>query len=305
MSSDARWLPLDKPSGFTSHDLVAQARRRLGLKRIGHTGTLDPAATGVLVLALGKATRLIQYLPGDKAYRALIRLGVETDSYDAEGTVLREAPVPALSPAELGALLREFEGEQMQIPPMVSAISIGGQRLYQLARQGIEVERPARPVHFAEIRLIAWQSPLLEIDVTCSAGTYIRSLAHDLGERIGCGASLAGLRRTLAHGFAIAQCGDPAELVPLRQNPAQGLGADWPLQHLAAMQIETESELKRLRQGQPLEPTLASISDGELVRIYAPAGEFAALGQLQGTALRPRLLMLEPILEKAQPAENA
>lgn len=295
----ARWLPLDKPAGFTSHDCVAVARRRLGLRRIGHTGTLDPDATGVLVLALDKATRLIQYLPGGKAYRAVIRLGIETDSYDAAGRIVQENPVPALSLTDLHTALAAFEGDQLQIPPMVSAISHQGKRLYELARQGIEVERPARAVHFDAIRLLNWQSPLLEIDVSCSAGTYIRSLAHDLGQQLGCGASLASLRRTRAHRFELQDCLQPEQLLPLAEQPAQGLPADWPLQHLPALQLPDADALQRLRQGQWLDFG-AEAGQLPLVRLYTPEGEFAAMGESRAGLIKPCLLLIEPLHTKVE-----
>ena len=295
-SAPARWLPLDKAADFTSHDLVALARKRLGLRRIGHTGTLDPDATGVLVLAMGKATRLIQYLPGGKSYRAVIRLGLETDSYDASGQVLAEAPVPELTLAELEALLEDFSGPQQQIPPMVSAISIQGQRLYQLARQGIEVERPPRAVHFYRLDVLKWESPYLEIDIDCSAGTYIRSLAHDLGARLGCGGSLAQLRRTRAHGFGLGQTLRLEALQALSEAPEPGLAADWPLQALPALTLPDQAAVLRLRQGQPVADT--DLPEDELLRIYSPEGEFAALGQSRAGAVWPKLLLLDPVLSK-------
>lgn len=296
ISQPACWLAIDKPPEHTSHDLVARARKRLGFRRIGHTGTLDPDATGVLVLAIGKATRLIQYLPGGKAYRALIRLGISTNSYDASGQVLAEAPVPELTEQDLRERLAGFLGPQQQIPPMVSAVSINGKRLYELARQGIEIERPARSVEFYTIELLRWESPWLEIEVSCSAGTYIRSLAHDLGQQLGCGACLQTLRRTRAHAFTLEQAILLENLQPLSEAPDQGLPADWPLQHLPAVTLKDETDVKALRQGQAFAQTQAS----GLVRLYTPTGEFAALGEAEGSLIRPKLLLIDPITEKTQ-----
>lgn len=296
MSSNllARWLVLDKPAGCTSHDMVAKARRALGLKRIGHTGTLDPDATGVLVLAVGKATRLIQYLPGGKAYRAQIQLGLQTSTYDISGEVLEQQRVPELSAAQLEKLLAGFLGPQLQVPPMVSAISIGGKRLYELARQGIELERPARPVVFEQIKLLNWHSPFLELDIDCSAGTYIRSLAHDLGQKLGCGACLSSLRRTRAHQFGLEQAISLESLRPLAEQPEQGFAADWALRHFPAVYVDPKT-LIALRLGQAF---AAQGTPEQMVRVYGADQSLAALGQYtqQGT-IQPRLLFLEPIYE--------
>ena len=198
-------LVIDKPGGITSHDVVQRVRRALHIKQVGHTGTLDPMATGVLVICVGVATRVSEYLLGhDKAYRATIRLGVETDTYDAIGQVVATQPVD-LQRAGIEAALAQFVGAIQQVPPMHSALKRDGQKLYELARAGIEVERAPRPVIMHAIDLIDYQAPDVTIDVRCSAGTYIRSLAHDLGAALGTGAHLIGLRRTVVGPFRLDQ----------------------------------------------------------------------------------------------------
>jgi tRNA pseudouridine55 synthase len=196
-------LVIDKPQGLTSHDVVQRVRRALRIKQVGHTGTLDPLATGVLVVCVGVATRVSEYLLGhDKTYRATIRLGVETDTYDATGEVIATHPVD-VPRAEIAAALARFVGAIQQVPPMHSALKRDGQKLYELARAGIEVERAARSLTIYALDLIDVQTPDITIEVRCSAGTYIRSLAHDVGAALGTGAHLIALRRTAAGPFSL------------------------------------------------------------------------------------------------------
>lgn len=203
------FLNVDKPQGLTSHDVVAKVRRRaaeLGHKglKVGHAGTLDPLATGVLVVCLGAATRLSEYaMDTTKRYRARVHLGVATETYDAEGAITAERDASHLTEADVRRLLPEFTGELEQLPPMYSAIKQGGRKLYELARAGQEVERTPRAVRIDALEVSAWQPPQFTLDVTCSAGTYIRSLAHDLGERLGVGAHLAALARTGSGAFRL------------------------------------------------------------------------------------------------------
>ncbi|HEY7778981.1 MAG TPA: tRNA pseudouridine(55) synthase TruB [Ktedonobacterales bacterium] len=197
-------LNVNKPLGITSHDVVARVRRLTRQKRVGHTGTLDPAASGVLPICLGQATRVAEYLGASgKAYRATVRFGMVTDTYDAEGTVVRTAPVELVREAIMAAL-PEFLGPQMQVPPLYSAIKRAGQPLYKLARAGESVELAPRPVMIYALTLVSWGAPDLVLDVECGKGTYIRSLAFDLGERLGPGAHLAGLVRTRSGPFTLA-----------------------------------------------------------------------------------------------------
>jgi tRNA pseudouridine55 synthase len=198
-------LLLDKPSGLTSHDVVKRVRRATQIRQVGHAGTLDPLATGVLVVCLGQATRISEYLLGhDKAYHATIRLGLETNTYDAGGEVVAVRDVN-VDRAAVERALAQFAGEIEQVPPMYSAIKRDGRKLYELARQGIEIEREARPVAIRSIELRDYRPPDATVDVRCSAGTYIRSLAHDVGAVLGTGGHLTQLTRTAAGPFTIDQ----------------------------------------------------------------------------------------------------
>ncbi len=198
-------LVIDKPAGLTSHDVINHVRRATKIRQVGHAGTLDPMATGVLVVCLGQATRVSEYLLGhDKAYRATIRLGLETNTYDADGETIATHEVN-VDRANVERALARFVGEIRQIPPMYSAIKREGLKLYELARRGIEIEREARSVVIHSIELCRYQAPDATIDVRCSAGTYIRSIAHDLGAALGTGGHLIELRRTAAGPFTIDQ----------------------------------------------------------------------------------------------------
>jgi tRNA pseudouridine55 synthase len=190
-------LLIDKPTDHTSHDVVARIRGILRMKRVGHAGTLDPMATGLLVVLLGKATKLSQYLMSvDKCYTGSVKLGEITNTQDAEGEVLETRPVPELSEEQVRAALRGMVGDQYQIPPMFSAIKIKGQPLYKAARAGEEVEREPRFIRVKRFELMRWAAPdTLDFVVDCTKGTYVRTLAHDLGQKIGCGAHLSALRR--------------------------------------------------------------------------------------------------------------
>ncbi len=189
-------LLVDKPTDHTSHDVVARLRGKLRMKRIGHAGTLDPMATGLLVILVGKATRISQYLMSvDKVYSGTIKLGEVTNTQDAEGEVLETRPVPALTEADIRKALQSFIGDQYQLPPMYSAIKIDGVPLYKRARDGEEVEREPRFIRVSSYELTRWASPELDFTVHCTKGTYVRTLAHDLGQRLGCGAHLKALRR--------------------------------------------------------------------------------------------------------------
>jgi tRNA pseudouridine55 synthase len=190
-------LLVDKPTDHTSHDVVARLRGKLKMKRIGHAGTLDPAATGLLVMWVGKATKVAQYLMSvEKEYTGTIKLGEITNTQDADGEVLATKPVPVLSEADIIAALETFKGDQYQIPPMYSAIKIDGVPLYKKARKGEEVEREPRFIRVMQYDLTRWESPEVDFLVRSSKGTYVRTLAHDLGEKLGCGAHLKSLRRT-------------------------------------------------------------------------------------------------------------
>ncbi|HWQ51818.1 MAG TPA: tRNA pseudouridine(55) synthase TruB [Terriglobales bacterium] len=204
-------LLLDKPAGMSSHRAVAIVRRLTGAK-VGHAGTLDPMATGLLILLLGSATKLsAELLEGDKSYTAQALLGRETDTLDTTGTTLRERPVHVTS-ARLGEVLAGFRGPITQTPPMYSAVSVGGMRMYKLARKGLEVERPTRNVVIHDLELHAFEGDRFSFSVSCSKGTYIRSLIADIGAALGCGACMEALRRTRSSGFAIEDAHTPEEV---------------------------------------------------------------------------------------------
>ncbi|MDB6038785.1 MAG: tRNA pseudouridine synthase [Verrucomicrobiales bacterium] len=197
---------VDKPAGPTSHDVVGAIRHQFQIKKVGHCGTLDPAATGLLIILLGRATKLSEKLMGsDKVYEGTIKLGETTDSYDADGELVTSLPVPPLTLEELNETAATFIGDQMQMPPMVSAIKKNGVPLYKLARKGIEVERTPRFIHIYNYRFTSYSEPIASFRVACTKGTYVRSLAHDLGEKIGCGAHLQTLRRVTAGKFEVAE----------------------------------------------------------------------------------------------------
>ena len=208
-------LLVDKAPGWTSHDVVAKCRGLLREKRIGHGGTLDPMATGLLVLFVGPATKLAGKLPGEKTYLASLRFGLETDTYDIEGKQIRgyENIPDAVS---LQELLPKYTGDLMQTPPMVSAVKINGKKLYELARKGIEIERPPRPVTVRELRWLGEKDGEHTLLVRCSAGTYIRSLIHDMGHDLGSGAVMTALRRTHSGPFCVEDAVPVGEVTPER-----------------------------------------------------------------------------------------
>lgn len=210
-SSDGALL-IDKPAGPTSHDVVDAIRRRFAIKKVGHCGTLDPAATGLLIIVLGRGTKLSERLMADdKVYEGTMKLGESTDSYDADGELVASLPVPPLTLEQLNEAAAEFIGDRMQTPPMVSAVKKGGVPLYKLARKGIEVPREARLIHIYTFQFSEYNEPVGRFRMACTKGTYVRSVAHELGEKIGCGAHLATLRRIVSGKF------DVADALPLAQ----------------------------------------------------------------------------------------
>ncbi len=215
MTAPIGFAVIDKPAGLTSHACVARIRRLLGIRRVGHGGTLDPAVTGVLPIAVGQATRLLPYLPGEKTYRGVIQLGVTTNTDDLQGDELSRNSVPDLCSEALDQALSRFRGLINQHPPQVSAVHVNGERAHARARRGEVMELPARPVTIHQLRVLGWDAARaqLSVEVHCSAGTYIRSLARDLGASLGCGGCLASLRRTQALGFHDNQA------VPLPEAP--------------------------------------------------------------------------------------
>lgn len=199
-------LLVDKPTEHTSHDVIARLRGKLHMKRIGHAGTLDPSATGLLIVLVGKATRVSQFMMSvEKEYTGTIVLGQVTNTQDADGEVLETRPVPALSEADVRAAMSTFMGDQYQLPPMFSAIKIDGVPLYKTARKGEEVEREPRFIRVMHYNLLRWATPELDFVVRSSKGTYVRTLAHDLGQKLGCGGHLKALRRTASGDLRIEQ----------------------------------------------------------------------------------------------------
>lgn len=197
-------LLVDKPQGITSHDVVDRVRRAFGMKQVGHAGTLDPMATGLVIILVGKATKISQFLMSlDKVYTGEVTLGVTTDSYDADGEVIAEKPLPNLSEADLLEVMKGFHGDQYQTPPMFSAKKIKGVPLYKMARKGKTVEREPRFIRISEFELNSFELPKFAFRLGCSKGTYVRSVAHDLGEKLECGAHLSALRRTEIERFKI------------------------------------------------------------------------------------------------------
>jgi tRNA pseudouridine55 synthase len=196
---------IDKPAGPTSHDVVDAIRRRFQIKKVGHCGTLDPNATGLLIIVLGRGTKLSEKLMGDdKVYEGAIKFGETTDSYDVDGEITASLPVPPMTLDQLNEEAAKFVGDLMQVPPMVSAIKIKGVPLYKMARKGIEIEREPRLVHIYNFRFTNYESPIGKFKIACTKGTYVRSIAHDLGQKLGCGAHLATLRRSVSGKFDVA-----------------------------------------------------------------------------------------------------
>jgi tRNA pseudouridine55 synthase len=198
-------LLVDKPAGPTSHDVVDVIRRRFGIKKVGHCGTLDPNATGLLIIVLGRGTKLSEKLmSSDKVYEGAIKFGETTNSYDADGELAGSLPVPPLTLDQLNEMAGEFVGDLMQTPPMVSAVKKGGVPLYKLARKGVEVPREPKLFHIYSFHFTAYEEPLGRFRIACTKGTYVRSLAHELGQKVGCGAHLAELRRVSSGKFDVA-----------------------------------------------------------------------------------------------------
>jgi len=234
-------LLVDKPSGPTSQDVVTQVRRLLGGK-VGHTGTLDPLATGLLPLLLGSATRLSRFfLSCDKEYRAEIRLGETRNTFDGEGTLMEKTSVPEISSQKVEEVLEKFRGEILQKPPMFSAVKIKGERLYRLARRNLQVDRPHRQVNISLLSLLNRTDRTWSIQVRCSSGTYIRSIAHDIGQELGCGAYLEGLQRTSVGNFSLSQS------VPLKTVEQDWSKAFYPIEELLPELpiVEMDPEEKR------------------------------------------------------------
>jgi tRNA pseudouridine55 synthase len=240
------FLLVDKPAGPTSHDVVEKARRRLKTREIGHAGTLDPPATGLLVFAIGRATALLQFMEFDKTYRAVVRLGAETDTLDATGRVLRTAPV-ACTAEQAAAAARGLVGKRLQRPPMVSAVKVGGRRLHEIAREGREVDRPEREVEVKRVNVLGVKLPDVEFECDVSSGTYVRVLTTDIGAALGCGAHLLSLRRTRVGPFGVESAVPPQRIGPERLLPPAAGVAHLPERELTDGEAQAVSHGRALR----------------------------------------------------------
>lgn len=281
-------IVIDKPKDMTSFGAVARVRRICSEKKCGHTGTLDPMATGVMTVMLGGATRFCELLPShDKAYIASFRLGVRTDTLDITGTVLETKEVNATA-EQVREALKEFEGDISQLPPMYSAVSVNGQRLYDLARKGIEVERKPREVTVFSIELLSANEETAEytISVECSSGTYIRTLIDDLGAKLGCGAVMTELRRTKANGFSLENAVTIEQLEELSKNGEIEkivIPVDKALETYPLIQV-TEAQAKRFSNGGEL--FLQRLKCAKMwgyYRVCDPDGNFIGLGEIDGS----------------------
>jgi tRNA pseudouridine55 synthase len=299
MGSLEGFLNLDKPAGLTSHDCVAVVRRVLRTRQVGHGGTLDPAATGVLPIAVGRATRFLAFLSGDKVYRATFRFGQRSDTDDAEGQIQVGSPCPELSREQVEECLRECVGEIWQVPPLYSAIKRQGKKLYELARAGAEAAElglEPRRVVIRHLQILGWRSgefPEVDLEIACGPGTYIRALARDVGEKLGCGGLMSRLRRLQSGPFR------SEESLPLEQwqgsaDPAAALlPIEWGFRSWNSVFL-SPAEAQRWRQGQaiPLDPAQAT---AETLRVMSGEGEFLGLGHSQAGQLKPlRVLLPDP-----------
>jgi len=276
-------LVVDKPVGMTSHDVVQIIRKGTNIRRAGHTGTLDQRASGVLVILIGPAVRLSEYVSAsDKRYQAVVRLGTRTDTYDADGRVISTSPVN-ITEQQFEDALKQFIGTIEQVPPPYSAVKIKGRKAYEMAREGEEVDLSPRTIQVYNLELLEWAPPEAVIDVYCSSGTYVRSLAHDLGETLGCGAHLVGLRRTKSGLFTLR---DAVPLRKMREHfengtwyqlliPAAEALSDWPAVELTSDQMEA------VRHGHRVP---GNSSQGKLARGISEQGELVALLEFDDTA---------------------
>lgn len=271
-----------KEKGYTSHDVVAKLRGIAGQKKIGHTGTLDPDAEGVLPVCLGKATKVCELLTDkDKTYRAVLFLGQTTDTQDASGTVLETSDISNLNESQVTEAVQSFVGEYAQIPPMYSALKVGGKKLYELAREGKTVERKARNVKIHSIKILRVDLPRVEMEVSCSKGTYIRTLCHDIGEKLGVGGCMESLLRVRVGRFVLA---DSLRLSEIQRAKEDGnlekilQPIDSVFEQYRAVRIRSDQE-KRLQNGNSFRKPdrLQNYDDQEMVRVYDSNGHFAAV----------------------------
>ncbi len=280
-------LLIDKERGLTSHDVINQVRRRLQTRRVGHSGTLDPLATGLLVVAVGPATRFLQYLPLEpKEYVAEVKFGQSTETLDAEGPVISEATPPSDLSGAIADIRDNFLGLIEQVPPMYSAIKVDGKPLYTYARQGKEIKREPRRVHIAELEVMQVDGDQANIRVVCSGGTYIRTLADDIGKSIGCGAHLTGLRRTkvgrfnLSHSVNLANVSQ-SDIVPLEEA----------LKPLPMLQLDVAG-VQNVREGRQIPlPTDLDLGSKSLVALIDPKGRVFSIAREISNQLQPECVI--------------
>ncbi len=292
------FLNFYKPQGMSSHDCVGAVRRLTGIKKVGHGGTLDPLAEGVLPIAVGRATRLLPYLPEGKAYRAIIRFGITTTTDDLEGEILTQQAADRLTVEDIAACLPEFQGTIDQVPPAFSAIQVQGQRLYDLARKGRAVTPPSRTVVVHTLTVQYWQpgeQPELTLDIDCGPGTYIRSIARDLGDRLGTGATLAHLTRTRSGGFDSSHSLTLEDVTNLLEKQALELADPaLALEHLPAIALPAELAL-RWQQGQKFPPTMVIPPNTPHRVLNEPDGTFLGIAQLEereeGPILKAKMVL--------------
>lgn len=285
-------LLIDKPSGITSHDAVDYIRKKAGIKRVGHTGTLDPNATGLLILCLGKATRLSEYFISlDKIYEGRMRLGIVTDSHDIDGNVIKENEVKNITKKEVKRFLSEFIGDIEQIPPMISAIRIGGKRLYKMAREGLEIERKPRKVKIYEFTLLDMKLPDIWFRVACSRGTYVRTLCHDLGERMGCGATLIELKRTQVGNYKLENA-IPLNSLTTKEEIQKNLIPIEKALDLPQIVVNASGEFLFTHGNKIKNENILKIENegtNDLVQVFNQNGVFLGIASLKRTAVGPFL----------------
>ena len=283
---------IDKPTGPTSHDIVNRIRRLLEIRRVGHAGTLDPLATGVLLICIGRATRLVEYLTGlEKRYLATVRLGQETDTFDAEGKVISESDV-SVTEDEITSAVESFRGVISQQAPRYSAIKVDGEALYKRSRRGEPIEPPVRRVTIHELEILDWTSPDLTVDLVCSSGTYIRSFAHDLGRRLGCGGYLLELHRSAIGDFSVNNAVAVESLTG--ENWAEYLlPVETAVAHLPQVEVSVD-EAYKLYQGLTI-PVRFDHDEDEPVSVFDDQGRFVGVVSSEHGSYRPRKILYKPL----------
>jgi tRNA pseudouridine55 synthase len=298
------FLNLNKPTGMTAHDCVSRLRKILHQKRIGHSGTLDPAAVGVLPIAVGHSTRLIRFLSGGKTYKATVRFGQKTTTDDLDGEIVKSQACASLELVEIESLIPLFLGTIQQIPPAFSAIQVQGVRLYELARSGKAVDVPIRTVEVKDIQILEWRPgdfPELDLTISCGTGTYIRAIARDLGDRLGCGATLACLERTYSNGFDLSSSLTFAAIAAkLQQDCLVLMPPEVALSYLPQVSLEMDLA-KRWCNGQAIAMEMPKVAESaNYLRVCDRFGTFLGIAELQDQKLAPVVVLPSEILLPGQ-----